>query len=89
MQKVLVLFIFSYFLLGYEKRALELVEIPNVFSRSQELILEAVLNSKAKINGKWYQKGDRILNYDVKEIRIREVVLEDLRNKPFVLKIGK
>ncbi|WP_104697015.1 MULTISPECIES: hypothetical protein [unclassified Helicobacter] len=89
MQKFLALILLFCFLLGYEKREIEQAEIPNVFSHSEELVLEAILNSRAKINGNWYQAGDKVLGFEIKEIRIKEVALKDLRKNIFLLRFGK
>lgn len=40
------------------------------------LELEALLNQKAKINGKWLKKGERIKEYTLKEIQNNQVILK-------------
>ncbi|MDO7252415.1 hypothetical protein [Helicobacter cappadocius] len=53
-------------------------KIQNFFSPNitQKIFLEMIFNKKAKINGKWYKKGDYFLKYKISEIANDLVVIK-------------
>jgi hypothetical protein len=51
-----------------------------------QLSLEVIFNNKAKINSKWYKKGDKIGNISIWKILSDKVILKD-GNKSIVLSI--
>jgi len=58
--------------------------IIQIHKPSVKLILNAVFNDSAKINGKWVKKGDVIYNFKVIKIDYNKVILKK-DNKYFVL----
>lgn len=51
---------------------------PNsVFFNPMFLNLEMIINSKARINSKWYSKGEEVFGMKIKDIQINSILLED------------
>lgn len=76
--------IFCISIVSAKELTLPPIEIPhqniqNFFhsKTSGDISVEMILNNKAKINGKWYKKGDRFLKYQIYEVENNHIVLKD------------
>lgn len=76
--------IFCISIVSAKELTLPPIEIPhqniqNFFhsKTSGDISVEMILNNKAKINGKWYKKGDRFLKYQIYEVENNLIVLKD------------
>lgn len=76
--------IFCISIVSAKELTLPPIEIPhqniqNFFhsKASGDISVEMILNNKAKINGKWYKKGDRFLKYQIYEVENNLIVLKD------------
>lgn len=76
--------IFGIFIVSAKELTLLPIEIPHQniqnFFRSKasgDISVEMILNNKAKINGKWYKKGDRFLKYQIYKVENNHIVLKD------------
>jgi hypothetical protein len=56
-------------------------EVGDSGNEYNNLKLDAIFNSRAKINGNWYKLGDTILGYEIITISKRDVVLDNGENK--------
>lgn len=76
--------IFGISIISAEELTLPPIEIPHQniqnffdFKADGGMSVEMILNNKAKINGKWYQKGDRLSKYQIYEVKNNHIVLKD------------
>ena len=61
-------------------------------SKSQKkslLKLSAIINNKAKINDKWYQKGDSLKEYKITNITPKTITLQSNSGATKVLKVNE
>ncbi len=49
----------------------------NIIVKKESFDLEAIMNSSALINGKWYKRGDKIYSYKIEDIMDDSVYLKD------------
>lgn len=87
MRKVFLCLLCFCGLFGNMQREIKKINIPNVFFVPNELKLEMIFNSKAKIGGKWYRVNDNIFNFVIKNINMQNVILEDSMKRELILKI--
>lgn len=78
--------IFGISIISAEELTLPSIEIPHQniqnFFHSRvygDISIEMIFNNKAKINGKWYKKGDRFLKYQIDEVENNHIVLKNSR----------
>lgn len=76
--------IFGISIISAEELTLPSIEIPHQniqnFFHSRvysDISIEMIFNNKAKINGKWYKKGDRFLKYQIDEVENNHIVLKN------------
>lgn len=76
--------IFGISIISAEELNLVPIEIPhqniwNFFHSKAygDISVEMIFNNKAKINGKWYKKGDRFLKYQIDKVENNHIVLKD------------
>lgn len=79
--KLCLIFCIFLTLLSSQQRDLKKLEnlTNNIFFKTKPLYLEMIFNNKAKINQKWYEKGDVVENFFIKEISMHSVLLQDLQ----------
>lgn len=102
MEFLKVFLIFGISMISAEELALPSIEIPHQdiqnFFHSKVyggISVEMIFNHKAKINGKWYKKGDRFSRYEIYKVENNRIVLKDskgvvmipISKKPDFLKI--
>jgi len=56
---------------------------------SHKLTLEAIINSSALINGKWYKKGEKVYGYVLKEVNIKSVLLTKGKKRVILSTLSK
>lgn len=71
----------EYFKLLYAKKNVEFEKLQNpflnpTFEKIKNLKLVAIMFNKAKINDKWYEKGDQIDGAIILEINTKEIIVE-------------
>lgn len=77
--------IFGVCIISAQELLLPSIEIPHQnirdFFHSKvydgDVSLEMILNNKAKINGKWYKKGDRFSKYQIYAVENNHIVLKN------------
>jgi len=42
---------------------------------SSKLLLEAILNKSALINGKWYKEGEKVYGYKLEKVKLKSILL--------------
>lgn len=79
-----LILIFGISIISAEELTLPSIEIPHQniqnFFHSRvygDISIEMIFNNKAKINGKWYKKGDRFLKYQIDEVENNHIVLKN------------
>jgi hypothetical protein len=48
---------------------------PQVMRYSSKLLLEAILNKSALINGKWYKEGEKVYGYKLEKVKLKSILL--------------
>ncbi|PAF54517.1 hypothetical protein BKH42_01000 [Helicobacter sp. 13S00482-2] len=87
LRSVFVVFFIGAFALLAKEISLPVIVIPpqkiqNFFHPNlpQKMMLEMILNQKAKINGKWYKKGEYFSKYQIFKIENDKVILKKSNN---------
>ena len=73
-----------------EKKVKKLIKIPKIKKvRKFRLILQAILNDRVKINGKWYRLGQYVKNYKIVRIGDGFVILRGKKSLRLFLRNRK